>query len=301
MLRVISLILVLIGVIAGTLVDRVPDAPPAERGGYEVVQADLHVHSFFNDGLLSPFALVSQARQRGIHAIAITNHNQVFAAKSGRSVSRLIGGPTVFVGEEITAPGFHIGAVGINEHISWRQSAAEVIDEIHRQGGIAIAAHPNMKYRVALDVEAIRKLDGAEIMHPIAYASRVRWEQMRDFYRQATAESPSLTPIGSSDYHWFNSLGMCRTYIFVHRADESGILEALRDGRTVVYDVEGNAYGRPDLVQLLQEQPIPQNTRYYDYSGAGVIDIVTRVCGWCGLLGLLLFGRQKQDAEEGVS
>jgi len=294
-LRLISIALVLIGIIGGTLINREPDAPPVERAGYKVVEADLHVHTFFNDGLLSPVALVLQARRQGIHALAITNHNQVFAAKFGRWFSRLIGGPTVLVGEEITAPGFHIGAIGINERISWRQSAAEVIDEIHRQGGIAIAAHPNNKYRLAFNGDAISKLDGIEVMHPIAYASRARWEQMRDFYRWANSDGRSLTAIGSSDYHWFNSLGICRSYIFVHSADENGILDALRDGRTVVYDIEGNTYGRPDLVQLLRENPIPQRADKYDYSGSGAIDVITRVCGWCGLLGLLFFGRREKQ------
>ena len=90
-------------------------------------------------------------------------------------------------------------------------------------------------------------------MHPIAYASRDRWEQMRDFYQWANRDGRSLTAVGSSDYHWFNSLCLCRTYIFVHSADENEILNALREGRTVVYDVDGNVYGRPELVQLLRK------------------------------------------------
>jgi predicted metal-dependent phosphoesterase TrpH len=297
MLRLISGVLALIGITAGTLINRVQVEPPAERGGYKVVEADLHVHSFFNDGMLSPFALVLQARHQGLHALAITNHNQVFAAKFGRGFSRLVGGPTVLVGEEITAPGFHITALGIKERISWRQSAAEAIDEIHRQGGIAIAAHPNNKYWAALHEDGIRKLDGTEIMHPIAYASRDRWEQMRTFYQRAKDEGRSLTVTGSSDYHWFNSLGLCRTYLFVHSADENGIMDALRDGRTVVYDVNGSMYGRPELVELLKERPISQHAGTYDYSASGAIDGITRVCGWCGLLGLLLFGRENKSKD----
>jgi hypothetical protein len=287
MVRLISGALVVIGITAGTLINCAPVKPPAERGGYKVVEADLHVHSFFNDGVLSPFALVFQARRKGLHALAITNHNQVFAARFGRTFSRLVGGPTVLVGEEITAPGFHIVAIGINERISWRESAEQAIDKIHQQGGIAIAAHPGTKYRSALNDNVIRKLDGTEIMHPIAYSSRDRWEQMRTFYNQAKDVGRSLPPIGSSDYHWFNSLGLCRTYLFVHTADENGIMDALRHGRTVVYDVDGSMYGRPELVQLLQEHSIPKPAAAYDYSSCGTVDLITRICGWCGLLGLI--------------
>jgi hypothetical protein len=294
MLRLVSGILVLVGIIAGTLSNRPPLNPSPERGGYRVVEADLHVHSFFNDGLVSPFALVLQARRRGLHALAITNHNQIFAAKLGSRFSQLVGGPTVLVGEEITAPGFHITAIGINERISWKRSAAEVIDEIHQQGGIAIAAHPNSKYWVALNDDVTKKLDGTEVMHPSAYASRDKGDQMRTFYQRAKDNGRSLTAIGASDYHWFNSFGLARTYVFVHSADENGILDALRNGRTVVYDAEGSMYGRPELIQLLQEHPMPQHAGTYDYSRSGAIDGITRVCGWCGLLGLLLFGREKE-------
>ena len=75
------------------------------------------------------------------------------------------------------------------------------------------------------------------------------------------------------------------------------LLQALlvMDGRTVVYDVDGNTYGRPELVQLLRENPIPQNADDYAYCGSSSIDVITRVCGWLGLLGLLFFGRKKQS------
>ena len=294
MLRIAFGILVVVGIVGGTLTDAARDTPPAERGGYKVVEADFHVHSFFGDGLLSPAGLVSQARRQGLHVIAVTDHNQVFAAKFGRWFSRVVEGPTVLVGEEITAPGFHIIAVGLDERVAWRQSAAEAIEEIHRQDGVAIAAHPTEKYWRAFDEDIVQKLDGTEIMHPKAYASGGRWEEMRDFYWRAEASGHRLTAIGSSDYHWFNSLGICRTYVFARSNDENGILDAVRAGRTVVYDLAGNPYGEPELIRLLQAHPIQREVGNYNCSGSGVIDTIARACGWCGLIGLLLFGKEKR-------
>src|SRR6266545_2469852 len=37
--------------------------------------------SFFGDGGLAPWDLALEARRRGLHAFAITNHDQVLAAK----------------------------------------------------------------------------------------------------------------------------------------------------------------------------------------------------------------------------
>ena len=295
MIRIVAGILLIIGIAGGTLIGSKPDVMPTERGGYKVVEADFHVHAFSGDGQLSPFGIVSHARHKGLHALAITGHNQIFTGKVGRWFSHLTGGPTVLVGEEITAPGFHIIGVGLNERINWNQSAAAVIEEIHRQGGVAIAAHPTQKFWPALD-EVIDKLDGTEVMHQLAYAPGRRWEEMRDFYQRTEASGRHLTAIGSSDYHWFNSLGICRTYVFVHNNDEAGILDALRTGRTVVYDREGNAYGNPELIRLLTERPVESDLEKYDYdySGLGAFDLISRACGWCGLMLVVLFGQKKR-------
>ncbi len=291
MIRIASGILVIIGLVGGTFIGDAPNTPVVRRGGYDVVEADFHVHSFMADGMLSPFGLVSLARHQGLHAFAITDHNRLFAAKAGRWYSRLVGGPTVLVGEEVTAPGFHLLGVGIGKHVTWRQSAAEVIEDIHRQGGVAIAAHPTKRYWVAFDDNIVRQLDGAEVVHTNAYASNGKAEEMRSFYRRAEENGRHLTAFGSSDYHWFNSLGICRTYVFVRNNDEAGILEALRAGRTVVFDRDRNAYGNSELIRLLQDEPITRDVSDYDYRGSGVVDVMTRTLGWLGLVGLVLFGR----------
>jgi predicted metal-dependent phosphoesterase TrpH len=292
MLRTISGMLVLLGIVSGTLSDSAQSPSRNERGGYEVIEADFHVHSHFGDGILSPFSLVLQARRQGLQAIAITDHNQIFGARCARWFSKLIGGPTVLVGEEITAPAFHLIAVGLNERVTWRQSPSDAIREIHRQGGVAIAGHPGRKYWTAYD-DVIQELDGTEVMHPVAYTSGERGKEIREFYRRADASGRNLTAVGSSDYHWFNSLGLCRTFVFVRNNDEREILNALREGRTVVYDAEGTAYGKPELVRLVQEQPVKRDVRDYDYAGSGILDRVTRSFGWLGLIGLVLCGRRE--------
>lgn len=298
MLRLVSIALVLLGVVGGTFLDSPRDVPPAERGDYKIVEADFHIHSHLGDGILSPFGLVLHARRQGLHAIAITDHNQIVAAKWARWFSNLIGGPTVLVGEEITAPGFHMIAVGLNNRVSWRQSASEAIQEIHRQGGVAIAGHPARKFWPAYDDNVLSKLDGAEVMHPAAYTSGERGAEFRDFYRGAEAKGRSLTAIGSSDYHWFNSLGLSRTFVFVHNNDEREILQALREGRTVVYDAEGTGYGKSELVKLLEEEPLNRRVGDYDYSSSGPIDRVARTCGWLGLFGLVMFARDKRRSSQ---
>lgn len=57
---------------------------------------------------------------------------------------------------------------------------------------------------------------------------------MRDFYPRTEASGHNLAAVGSSDYHWFNSLGLCRTYVFVRNNDEREILDAARHRYAIV-------------------------------------------------------------------
>ena len=156
-----------------------------------------------------------EARRQSLDVIAITPHNATLAGKVGQWFARRIGGPTVLVGEEIHAPGYHLIAVGIHSSISWRLNSAAAIDQVHKQGRIAIAAHPVAQSWPAFDTEAMRTLDAAEVLQPIAYSSPAASDQVRQFY-----ERRRLTAIGSSDYHGLGPLGLCRTYVFAREQTE---------------------------------------------------------------------------------
>ena len=53
-------------------------ASPAGRG------VDLHVHTYFSDGILSPEAVVALATQRGLAALAITDHDSLESLEPAR-------------------------------------------------------------------------------------------------------------------------------------------------------------------------------------------------------------------------
>jgi len=77
-----------------------------------------------------------------------------------------------------------------------QQPAASAVDEIHRQGGIAIAAHPLQRSWDGYDAAAIERLDGAEVCHPIIYGDDSTQAQLERFAARGTAAA-----IGSSDFH----------------------------------------------------------------------------------------------------
>jgi hypothetical protein len=284
-LRRLALMLLLVGLAAGTWGEPAPPPPPARQGPYFVLAGDFHVHSFFGDGALAPWALLGEARRRGLHVLAITNHNQVFAARLGRWLSPRLGGPLVLAGQEVTHVRYHLAAVGLARTVDWRPPAGQVIAAIQAQGGVAIAAHPDGVYSWGIDDEARSQLDGAELMHPLAYQAAGAAE-LADFFTRARARNPGLSAIGSSDFHALSALGLCRTFVFASEVSERGVLDALRDGRTVVIDSQGRPRGRADLLPLVPGSIAAQPPALPRLRFGGL-------CAWLGLLGLVIAARRK--------
>ena len=143
-------------------------------------------------------------------------------------------------GEEIIANGHHIIAAGIRTAVSRRLPADQQIREVHRQGGVAIAAHPVAHYWPGYRGETARLLDGAEICHPVVYEGG--YADLQSFFAWRT-----FTAIGSSDQRGLSSHHRCMTYVFAREANEAGVLEAVRARRTVVFGPDGEAFGDPEL------------------------------------------------------
>jgi hypothetical protein len=275
----------LIGAVAiGTLSDRPPERTVPRTGDYWIVAGDFHVHGGPGDGTLLPWELRREARWAGLDVIAITNHNTTYAARFAEWWDRRYPGePIMIAGEEITSPDYHMAAIGIHTTVSRRQSAASAIDAVHSQGGVAIAAHPGPKYWPGYDEAAVQRLDGAERVNdtdPVVVA------QYGEFWQRVVARNPDVAAIGSSDFHGWPVMGRARTYLFVRERSRAGVLEAIREGRTVAVDDRGNLYGADAWVrQIGSNRPAGRSA---ERTG---IRRVSVACAWLGLLGLVLLRR----------
>jgi hypothetical protein len=239
------------GLLCGSLAAAVPPRNPPVHDGHWILAADLHVHGFPGDGALAPWMLRSEAAQQGLDVIAITNHNRMGAARLGASLPRADGEPLVLMGQEVTAPDFHLIAVGIEKEIDWRQPPAAIIDDIHAQGGAAIAAHPFKSYW-SYDDAALTKLDGVEAA-PSSQTNRIRRAEVNAFFDRAVQRHPQVAPIGSTDYHFSGPLGFCRTYVFAREWSAGGVVGAIRDGRTVAYCDRGGGRGDPARIAIVEK------------------------------------------------
>ena len=281
-LRAVSALLLLIGIVVGTAIDTEPSA--AVRVGNDwLLAADFHVHAFTGDGSLSPWSLRREAARRGIDVFAITNHNQTFAARFARWVSQMSSGPLILVGQEITASSYELIAVGIEDTIDPSQSSTSAVLAVQAQGGVAIAPHPVRAFWDSFDDQALAILDGVEAAHPLVHIGDLR-QEIETFHRRVRALNHGIAAIGSSDFHASPELGACRTYLLAREFSAPGVIEAVREGRTVAVDRDGNIVGDPTVARIVE------TTRRRPIASAR--DEVWRyfaiACTWIGLLGMVV-------------
>lgn len=287
-LRWLAFLVLLAAIGLGTWLDPRPPKKPIAIDGKVLLRVEMHAHTRFSDGFLSPFDVVDQARRRGLDAIAITEHNVVFPAKLAREYGRRVG-MTVIVGEEITTHEYHLLAYGLDRAVSARLPIRDAIGEVHAQGGLVVAAHPTKRFWPGLE-PAIDLLDGVEVVHPIALRDAPgfgRHDDIVSFYDRVRADHP-ITAVASSDYHFGSPLGILATYVLATENSEKAILQALHDGHTVVFDPRGRAYGDPSLIAALDGRPPEPPDADYGYRGASVLDVFVRTLGFVAMLGLVV-------------
>lgn len=288
--RILALAAILSGIICGLSTQASIARVPLTSGPYTVLTGDFHVHSF-PDGLPA-WEAVREAERRRLDVIALTSHNSMVSwwlwthapwiPPAARDV-------LVLPGEELTSVGYHMTLVGLSQTVDWRQPMAASAAAAHAQGAVAILAHPSGQdlARVMTD-DGLRGLDGIEVAHPgMETDTHVRAEFLAN-YRRALAVNPRTAAIGSSDFHYFAPVGVCRTYLFVREASANGILEAIREGRTAACDGAGHTYGPPAFASVVRDRchedaslPPGEDTRV---SRAGTW------LAWAGLLAMVLAG-----------
>ena len=87
--------------------------------------------------------LLATARDRGLGAIAITDHNEISGALAAREVAEEMGGIKVIVAEEVkTAEQGEVIGLFLEEKIPRGLTMDETIAEIRRQGGLVVRPPP---------------------------------------------------------------------------------------------------------------------------------------------------------------
>lgn len=119
--------------------DAATPGPHRTASGWLDVRGALELHSrYSHDGTTPVPEIARLAQAADLDFIVISDHNTLAA----RSDERLTGRPLVLAGVEISSTPGHLLALGIQREISQDQPVERIVEAIHAQGGLAIAADP---------------------------------------------------------------------------------------------------------------------------------------------------------------
>jgi predicted metal-dependent phosphoesterase TrpH len=193
-----------------------------------LIEVDLHMHTDHSGDCATPVdVLINTARDRGLGAIAVTDHNEVSGALEARKLAEELGDIKVIVAEEVkTAEQGEVIGLFLEEKIAKGLTMAETIAEIRRQGGLVYVPHPFDRFHSVPDyvhlLDMVEEIDLLEVFNPRVALTSFNEEAVR------FATKYRIVPAAGSDSHVAQGLGSVRQRI--HDFDgPAEFLEAMRD------------------------------------------------------------------------
>lgn len=140
---------------------------PATQLDFGLVQsykkADLHLHTTWSDGGISPEEMVDTAVSAGMDAIAITDHDVVTSSDLAMNYAQRNNLPIEVVrGVEVSSKNGHVLALNIEGEVKAQMPLTETIKEIHRQKGFAVIAHPGARLLHSVPLDLISEIINSE-------------------------------------------------------------------------------------------------------------------------------------------
>ena len=193
-------------------------------------RADLHVHTSASpDGRSSLPALAAAARARGLHALAVTDHNLC------TPVPAELDGVLLIPGCEVSTQAGHVTALFLERPLDLDMSGPlpppeAAVEAIHRAGGLAVLAHPFQRPG-ARPEELPAIFDGVET----ANARAAFKAPDANAKAAALALQWGLPRVGGSDAHDAAEVGNACTILTADALTLPALRQAAADGRAVLY------------------------------------------------------------------
>lgn len=200
-------------------------APPTTSDRSCVI--DLHMHTSHSwDCATDPEALLYVAREVGLTAVAVTDHNEISGALACAELADEYG-IQVIVGEEVKTSQGEVIGLFLSERIEPGLSWHETIERIRAQDGLVYVPHPFDRLHTIPDVHLLRDtLDEIDAFE--TYNARLPFDQYnRDAER--FARKYNLVEGAGSDAHVVQGLGTAAVHMPAWD-DKESFLVALGQG-----------------------------------------------------------------------
>jgi len=168
------------------------------------INADLHVHTEFSKDCVTPVeAIIATAREIGLGALAIADHNEIAGAFLAQELAG--GDPFIIVAEEIKTREGEVIGLFLQEAIPPYLSFDETLSLIKEQGGLVYVPHPfdalrtTPSYRTLVD--NLHRIDVIEV-----YNAKVALSSF-NLSAERFAAKYNLVAGAGSDAHVLQALG----------------------------------------------------------------------------------------------
>lgn len=242
--------------------------------GYQVLKADLHIHTVFSDGSVWPTIRVDEAWKEGIDVISITDHIEhapkaKYIDCSDKNAPYNIAkdkanemGIILLRGGEVTremSPG-HLNAVGISDaNLLNKESWEEALDNALRDGAFVFWNHPGWR---AQQPDTTLWMKEHEVLYQKGIIRGIEVFNEKEWYPIALdwAIEKGIAPIANSDIHGvagyfydYSRYHRPMTLLLASKRNEAGVMDALKNARTIAYFEDILAGDKKYLVALFLE------------------------------------------------
>jgi hypothetical protein len=221
-----------------------------------LIDVDLHMHTDHSGDCETPVeVLLATAKEVGLGAIAVTDHNEISGALEAREKAKAAG-VKVIVGEEVkTAEQGEVIGLFIEEKIPRGLSMAETVAEIKRQGGLVYVPHPFDRMHAVPDYEhlpeILDEIDAIEVFNPRVAIGAFNEEAVR------FAAKYRIVAGAGSDSHVAQGLGSVR----IRMRDFDGPREFLQSLRDAEITTKPSSLIYVQALKFLQTKATPASAR----------------------------------------
>ena len=193
-------------------------------GSATSVLIDLHCHTFPRSqcSSLRPEELVDLARERGLDAICLTEHDTFWPAEELAELERRTAF-AVFAGIELSTDMGHVLGFGLAPDSGPMPTAALAFAAAQTSGGLLFLAHPARDGLLRVDRHTVEYFESVEAIN----GSDTRLQNMA---ATGLAHGFRLPGIGGSDAHTRAELGHAATRFEVEVTTAAELVAALRTG-----------------------------------------------------------------------
>jgi glycosyltransferase involved in cell wall biosynthesis len=137
----------------------------------KLIDVDLHMHTDHSHDCATPVeVLLATAKEQGLGAIAVTDHNEVSGALDAAAKAEQFGVKVIVAEEVKTATQGEVIGLFLEEKIPRGLTLAETVAEIKRQGGLVYVPHPFDRMHSVPDYEhlltILEDIDAIEVYNP---------------------------------------------------------------------------------------------------------------------------------------